>query len=58
MSKRDLYHYKGRECGQGYEDDQCVDCKWVMGLRIGLIACGKGMLDAKEDQHIFMLGKK
>jgi len=52
--KKDLY--KKGKCGQGYEDDRCVNCTWVMGLALGLIACGKGMLDSES--RIMMLGRK
>ena len=53
---RDYYHHEGRECGQGFEDDKCVNCIWVMDLPLGLIACGKGLVDSKE--RILWLGKK
>jgi len=53
---KDYYHYKGRECGQGYEDDQCINCRWVMGLPLGMIACGKGLIDSKSP--IKILGPK
>jgi len=53
---RNYYHHKRRECGQGYEDLQCVNCIWVMGLALGLIACGKGLLDSKN--QLLLLGRK
>ena len=36
------------ECGQGYESDKCSKCKWCMGKDLGLLACGKGMIDNKD----------
>ena len=53
---KDYYNFEGRECGQGYEDDQCVNCIWVMGLPLGMIACGKGLLNSKD--KVLWLGKK
>ncbi len=46
--------YRKGKCGQGYEDDRCVECKWIMGLDMGIMACGKGF----EESGIVMLGKK
>lgn len=54
--KRDYYHYKGRDCGQGYENQQCVDCIHVIGLQLGLIACGKGLIGSKS--RLLLLGPK
>jgi len=53
---KDYYHYKGRQCGQGFEDEQCVNCTRVMGLPLGMIACGKGLIDSKSP--IKILGEK
>lgn len=49
--KKDLY--KKGKCGQGYESDKCLNCKYCMGLDIGLIACGKGF-----DKKVVILGEQ
>lgn len=51
---KDLY-IKG-ECGQGYEKNECSDCKWCMGKDLGVLACGKGLLDSKS--KMMLLGLK
>lgn len=45
-------------CGQGYESERCINCKWVMGLLLGVLACGKGMIDAPKNQKVLVLGPK
>ena len=40
--------YEEGKCGQGYERDRCENCKWCMGQALGLLACGKGMIDSKS----------
>lgn len=46
--------YKKGKCGQGYEDDKCINCKWCGGLDLGFIACMKGL----KKKGIIWLGKK
>lgn len=48
--------YEEGKCGQGYESDRCADCKWVLGKDLGLLACGKGMIDSKS--KIVILGQQ
>ncbi|MBA7503784.1 hypothetical protein ES706_02405 [subsurface metagenome] len=50
--------YKHGKCGQGYESERCVNCIRVMGLPLGMLACGKGMVDAPAGEKILMLGPK
>ena len=52
--KKDLYHHKGRQCGQSYEDEECVGCVHCGGLALGLIACMKGF----EKSGMVLLGEK
>lgn len=53
---RDLY--TSGKCGQGYESERCINCIRVMGLPLGMLACGKGMVDAPAGKKILMLGPK
>lgn len=50
--------YVPGKCGKGYESERCINCIWIRRMPLGMLACGKGVVDAPTSEKILMLGPK